>query len=72
MGMEATSLTRTLKSMEEKGAIIRKEKSDDGRGVLIYLTELGKEKKRFIKKHCFKIQCTMKNHITEEKITTFY
>jgi DNA-binding MarR family transcriptional regulator len=24
MGMEATSLTRTLKSMEEKGLIVRK------------------------------------------------
>jgi DNA-binding MarR family transcriptional regulator len=48
MGMEATSLTRTLKSMEEKG-LIRKKNPDDGRGVLIYLTELGKEK-RLIKK----------------------
>jgi DNA-binding HxlR family transcriptional regulator len=35
-GMEATSLTRTLKSMEEKGLIIRKKNPDDGRGVLIY------------------------------------
>jgi DNA-binding MarR family transcriptional regulator len=34
MGMEATSLTRTLKSMEEKGLIV-KENPDDGRGVLI-------------------------------------
>jgi DNA-binding MarR family transcriptional regulator len=34
--MEATSL---LKSMEEKGLIIRKKNPDDGRGVLIYLTE---------------------------------
>jgi hypothetical protein len=47
------SLTRTLKSMEEKGLIIRKKNPDDGRGVLIYLTELGKEKKTY---HCFKIQ----------------
>jgi hypothetical protein len=53
-GNGATSLTRTLKSMEEKGLIIRKKNPDDGRGVLIYLTELGKEK-RLIKKHCFKI-----------------
>ena len=27
MGMEATSLTRTLKSMEERGLIVRKKKS---------------------------------------------
>jgi DNA-binding MarR family transcriptional regulator len=31
--------------MEEKGLIIRKKNPDDGRGVLIYLTELGKEKR---------------------------
>lgn len=49
MGMEATSLTRTLKSMEEKGLIIRKRNPDDGRGVLIYLTELGKEKETYPK-----------------------
>ena len=45
MGMEATSLTRTLKSMEEKGLIIRKKNPADGRGVLIYLTEIRKEKR---------------------------
>jgi DNA-binding PadR family transcriptional regulator len=46
---------QNLKSMEEKGLIIRKKNPDDGRGVLIYLTELGKEK-RDLSKHCFKIQ----------------
>jgi len=42
MGIEATSLSRTLKSMEEKKFIHRKPNPDDGRGVLIHLTELGK------------------------------
>ena len=37
MGMEATSLTRTLKSMEQRGLIIRKKNPADGRGVLIFL-----------------------------------
>ena len=49
MGMEATSLTRTLKSLEEKGLIIRKKNPHDGRGVLIYLTEFGKEKRELSK-----------------------
>ena len=40
MGMEASSLTRTLKSMEDKGLIIRKKNPLDGRGVIIYLTDL--------------------------------
>ena len=43
MGMEATSLTRTLKSMEERGLITRKKNPTDGRGVIIQLTKEGKE-----------------------------
>ena len=42
MGMEATSLSRTLKSLEEKKLIERKGNPNDGRSVLIYLTERGK------------------------------
>ena len=45
MGMEATSLSRTLKMMEERGLIIRKPNPEDGRGVLIFLTDFGKEKR---------------------------
>jgi DNA-binding MarR family transcriptional regulator len=71
MGMEATSLTRTLKSMEEKGLIIRKKNPDDGRGVLIYLTEFGKEKRDLSKATVLKFNETMKNHITEEKLKHF-
>lgn len=41
MGMEATSLSRILKNMEEKGLIERKPNPDDGRGVLIHLTDFG-------------------------------
>ena len=49
MGMEATSLTRTLKSMEERGLIIRKKNPTDGRGVLIHLTEEGLDKRELSK-----------------------
>ncbi len=55
MEMEATSLTRTLKSMEEKGLIFRKKNPADGRGVLIFLTELGKEKRELSKNTVFKV-----------------
>lgn len=71
MGMEATSLTRTLKSMEEKGLIMRKKNPDDGRGVLIYLTELGKEKRDLSKNTVLKFNETVKNHISEEKLQHF-
>lgn len=71
MGMEATSLTRTLKSMEEKGLIIRKKNPADGRGVLIYLTELGKEKRDLSKNTVLQFNEVIRAHITEEKLNTF-
>lgn len=71
MGMEATSLTRTLKSMEEKGLIIRKKNPFDGRGVLIYLTELGKEKRELSKSTVLKFNNTVKQYVTEEKLEHF-
>jgi DNA-binding MarR family transcriptional regulator len=71
MGMEATSLTRTLKSMEEKGLIIRKKNPDDGRGVLIYLTEFGKEKRELSKNTVLKFNETVKQHISDEKLQHF-
>lgn len=71
MGMEATSLTRTLKSMEEKGLIIRKKNPEDGRGVLIYLTDFGKEKRELSKNTVLKFNETVKKHISEEKLNHF-
>ncbi len=71
MGMEATSLTRTLKSMEDRGLIIRKKNPNDGRGVLIYLTEFGKEKRELSKNTVLKFNQTIKNHISEEKLNHF-
>lgn len=71
MGMEATSLTRTLKSMEEKGLIIRKKNPEDGRGVLIYLTEFGKEKRELSKNTVLKFNESVKQNISEEKLQHF-
>ena len=71
MGMEATSLTRTLKSMEEKGLIIRKKNPEDGRGVLIYLTDFGKEKRELSKNTVLKFNETVKQTISEEKLRHF-
>lgn len=71
MGMEPTSLTRTLKTLEEKGLIIRKKNPEDGRGVLIYLTELGKEKRELSKSTVLKFNEVVKQNITEEKLQHF-
>ncbi|WP_353084713.1 MarR family transcriptional regulator [Flavobacterium sp.] len=71
MGMEPTSLTRTLKTLEEKGLIIRKKNPDDGRGVLIYLTELGKEKRELSKATVLKFNEAIRKNLTEEKLNHF-
>ena len=71
MGMEATSLTRTLKSMEEKGLIYRKPNPEDGRGVLIYLTEFGKEKRELSKNTVLKFNEVIKQNVSAEKLQDF-
>jgi MarR family transcriptional regulator, organic hydroperoxide resistance regulator len=71
MGMEATSLTRTLKSMEEKGLIYRKPNPNDGRGVLIFLTDFGKEKRELSKNTVLKFNETIKQNVTSEKLQNF-
>ena len=71
MGMEATSLTRTLKSMEDKGLITRKKNPEDGRGVLIYLTEFGREKRQLSKNNVIKFNEAVKQKVTEEQLRHF-
>jgi MarR family transcriptional regulator, organic hydroperoxide resistance regulator len=71
MGMEPTSLTRTLKSMEEKGLIVRKKNPVDGRGVLIHLTKLGKEKRELSRDRVLKFNDVIKQHVSQEKLDNF-
>jgi DNA-binding MarR family transcriptional regulator len=71
MGMEATSLTRTLKTLEEKGLITRQKNPEDGRGVLIYLTDLGKEMREQSKITVLKFNEVIKKNVPEEKLNHF-
>ena len=50
MGMEATSLSRSLKRLEEVGAIVRKKDPNDGRKSLIHLTPQGLNWREIAKK----------------------
>jgi DNA-binding MarR family transcriptional regulator len=72
MGMEPTSLSRILKSMEEKGAIYREKNPDDGRSVLIKLTEFGLEKRKASKQHVIQFNETVKNELTSEQVESFF
>ena len=71
MGMEATSLSRILKSMEEKGLIYREKNPNDGRGVLIKLTDLGKIKRKDAKESVLLFNETVKNSVSEKDMQGF-
>lgn len=72
MGMEATSLSRTLKMMEERGLIERRPNPDDGRGVLIFLTEFGKEKRAYSREKVLTFNDTIRKSVSEEQLKHFY
>jgi len=72
MGMEPTSLSRILKTMDELGLIERKPNPDDGRGVLIHLTDFGIEKREYSRERVLIFNETIREHLSEEKINHFY
>lgn len=72
MGMEPTSLSRLLKTMEDKGAICREKNPNDGRSVIIKLTDYGKEMREVSKGHVYQFNDKVRNYITEEELETFF
>ena len=72
MGIEATSLSRILKTMEKRGLIERRPNPDDGRSVLIYLTDFGREKRAYSKEKVLGFNNAIRNNISEEKLNHFY
>lgn len=72
MGMEATSLSRILKTMEENGLIMRKPNPSDGRSVLICLTAFGLEKRKDAKAAVLQFNNTIFEKIPKEKIENFF
>ena len=72
MGMETTSLSRTLKNMEEKGLIYRKKNPNDGRSVLIFLTEHGIEMRNITREKVLSFNNVISENISDEKIAHFH
>lgn len=72
MGLEARSLTRLLKTMEENGLILRKSVASDRRLVKIFLTKEGKQKKERSKEVVLKFNNTVRQCVSQEKINTFF
>ena len=72
MGMEPTSLSRILKSMEDKGAISREKNPDDGRGVLIKLTPYGMKMREISKESVYQFNNVVRDHVTDEELENFF
>lgn len=71
MGIEATSLSRTLKKMEGLGLIYREKNPEDGRSVLIKLTHKGKEQREISKETVLNFNHTVASHLTQKQIDAF-
>ena len=71
MGMESTSLSRTLKFMEEESLIERLPNPDDGRGILIKLTKRGIDFRNYAKDQVMKFNKTIIGDLGEEAINNF-
>lgn len=71
MGIESTSLSRTLKKMEEQDLIYREPNPDDGRSVLIKLTDKGKEQREISKQIVLKFNKTIQGNLTAKQIEAF-
>ncbi len=72
MGMEPRSLTRILKSMEEKKLIYKKSDKGDRRMVHIHLTDFGKEKRDVAKQTVLNFNNLLYEKIPQSKLNVFF
>jgi len=71
LGMEASSITRLMKTMEDKKLIEKKQDKYDGRQVNVFLTALG-EKKKIVAKATIKgFNDILKKQIPKEELNAF-
>lgn len=71
MGMEPTSLSRTLKTMEEKGLIRREEDTKDKRVVQIFLTKTGLDARYLARDVVFEFNNKVIKRIPKEHLEIF-
>lgn len=72
MGLEARSLTRLLKSMEEEGLIYREADPNDKRLVRIVLTKEGKKKKEKARETVLRFNEAVRNQVDSKKLHVFF
>lgn len=72
MGLEARSLTRMLKTMEEKKLIYREADLVDKRSVRIFLTPIGKKKKEVSRETVLNFNNKVREIVPENKLKIFF
>ncbi len=72
LGMESTSLSRIIQSLEDKKLIQRIPDKADKRKIKIVLTNKGREQKELAKSIVRNFNQTVENKIGKEKILDFY
>jgi DNA-binding MarR family transcriptional regulator len=72
IGMESRSLSRMLKTVEDKGLIYRKVSETDKRVVRIFLTEEGKQKREMSKAAVKAFNKLLREKIPTDKLGVFF
>ena len=72
LGLEARSLTRMLKGLEEKKLIYKMPDEKDKRSVRIFLTEKGKEKRDISRDVVKRFNFFIHENIPQEKLDVFF
>ena len=72
MGMEATSLSRSLNKLEDAGVIERRTDQDDKRKSVIHLTSLGMDWRGVAKEVVINFNNTIQSHFKKEEMETFF
>jgi len=72
LGLETRSLTRILRSMEEKGLIYKQADALDKRSVRIFLTELGLEKKEVSRQTVRHFNGKVRERVSQAQLDNFF
>lgn len=72
LGLETRSLTRILRSMEEKGLVYKQADSVDKRSVRIFLTPLGLEKKEVSRQTVRHFNLKIREKISQSQLDIFF
>ncbi len=71
LGLETRSLTRILRSMEEKGLIYKQSDAQDKRSVRIFLTPLGLEKREISRQTVRRFNQKVREKIPQAQLDVF-